>query len=258
MARKGKASDAGHASEAKQSRTEAKNGNSGSQGQAQGAANFLAQLRPGGPWVLVAIDPDEENIITITAQTLAEASSFVQRWNGKRNLYYTVNPIRQALDKKPKKTDIAAIEYLLSDLDPAVDETPAAAKARYRAQLETMQPAPTAVIDRGNGLNAVWRLTTAIPLGAPMHNAKGKLTYSNDVKATIADAEARCKAMMEQLGSAAGTQNIDRILRLPATINLPNKAKRDKGRVPCPTTLLWFNGATCTLDDFPLPGAKPR
>src|SRR5262249_53524231 len=143
-------------------------------------------------------------------------------------------------------------------LDPAVDETPAAAKARYRAQLETMQPAPTAVIDRGNGLNAVWRLTTAIPLGAPMPNAKGKLTYSNDVKATIADAEARCKAMMEQLGSAAGTQNIDRILRLPATINLPNKAKRDKGRVPCPTTLLWFNGATCTLDDFPLPGAKPR
>jgi len=253
MARKGRASDAGHASEAKQSRVEAKGGNSGSQGQAQGAADFLTQLRPGGPWVLVAIDPDtEKNIITITAQQQADVNSFVQRWNGKRNLYYSVNPVRQALDKKPKKTDIAAIEYLLSDLDPAKDETPVAAKARYRAQLEKMQPMPTAVIDSGNGLNGLWRLGTTIPLGAPVRDSKGKLTFSDEDKATIADVEARCKAMMERLGSAAGTQNIDRILRLPATINLPTKAKRAAGRVQCETALLWFNGATCTLDDFPL------
>src|SRR5262249_46666234 len=222
---------------------------------------FLEQLRPGGPWVLVAIDPDEENIITITAQTLAEASSFVQRWNGKRNLYYSVNPVRQALSKKPKKIDIAAIEYVLTDLDPAVDETPEAAKKRYREQLEAMQPLPTAVIDSGNGLNALWRLGTAIPLGAPVPNAKGNLVFSAEDKAKIADVEARCKAVMERLGSAAGTQNIDRILRLPATINLPTKAKRVAGRVPCETALLWFNGATCTLDDFPLadePSSKDK
>jgi putative DNA primase/helicase len=247
MPRKGKASDAGHASEAKQSRAEAKGGNNGSQDQTQGAADFIAQLRPGGPWLLVAIDPDTETITATTAQQQADVNSFVQRWNGKRNLYYTVNPIRQALTKKPKKTDIAAIEYLLADLDPAKDEAPAAAKARYRAQLEAMQPAPAAVVDSGNGLNALWRLTTPIMLGAPVANA-----YSDADKATIADVEARCKAVMERLGSAAGTQNIDRILRLPATVNLPTKAKRAAGRVPCETTLLWFNGVTCTLDDFPL------
>jgi putative DNA primase/helicase len=252
MPRKGKASDVGKASEAKQSRTEAKGSNSGSQGQAQGAADFLAQLRPGGPWLLVAIAPDTETITAITAQQQTDVTGFVQRWNGKRNLYYMVNPIRQPLDKKPKKTDVAAIEYLLADLDPAKDETPAAAKARYRAQLETMQPAPAAVVDSGNGLNGLWRLATPIPLGAPVPNAKGKLAYSDEDKATIADVEARCKVVMERLGSAAGTQNIDRILRLPATVNLPTKAKRAAGRVPCETALLWFNGATCTLDDFPL------
>src|SRR5262245_59999672 len=165
MPRKRKASDAGKASEAKQSRTEAKGGNNGSSGRAQGAADFLAQLRPGGPWLLVAIDPDTETITAITAQQQADVTGFVQRWNGKRNLYYTVNPIRQPLDKKPKKTDIAAIEYLLADLDPAKDEAPAAAKARYRAQLEAMQPTPTAVVDSGNGLNGLWRLATPIPLG---------------------------------------------------------------------------------------------
>ena len=56
---------------------------------------------------------------------------------------------------------------------------------------------------------------------------------------------------MKRLGSVAGTQNIDRILRLPGTINLPNKTKRQRGRVPCQTKLIHFNGATCKLSDFP-------
>ena len=50
-------------------------------------ADFLAQLRPSGPWLLVAIDPDTETITAITAQQQADVTGFVQRWNGKRNLY---------------------------------------------------------------------------------------------------------------------------------------------------------------------------
>ena len=56
---------------------------------------------------------------------------------------------------------------------------------------------------------------------------------------------------MLRLGSKAGTQNIDRILRLPGTTNLPNAKKRKKGRVACPTKLLWFDGASYPLDAFP-------
>ena len=46
----------------------------------------------------------------------------------------------------------------------------------------------------------------------------------------VADVEARSAALMVRLGAEAGTQNIDRILRLPGTINLPNKAKLKAGR----------------------------
>src|SRR5262249_13036175 len=48
-----------------------------------------------------------------------------------------------------------------------------------------------------------------------------------------------------------GTQNIDRILRLPGTINLPNAKKRGEGRMECPTKLLWFDDTSYPLDAFP-------
>src|SRR5260370_23276049 len=69
--------------------------------------------------------------------------------------------------------------------------------------------------------------------------------------AVIADAERRVKALMEKLGSASGTQNIDRILRLPGTVNLPNAKKLKDGRTACRTKLIKFNGAICKLEDFP-------
>ena len=99
------------------------------------AVEFLALLRPGGPWVLSAIEPDGK-IETITAKTDGDVRAFVSKHNGARNLYYSVNPTRKAMNKKATKTDIAAIEYVLADLDPADGETPEAAKARYLAQLE--------------------------------------------------------------------------------------------------------------------------
>ena len=56
---------------------------------------------------------------------------------------------------------------------------------------------------------------------------------------------------MRRLGAKAGTQNIDRILRLPGTTNLPNAKKRKEGRVACQTKLLWFDDVSYPLDAFP-------
>src|SRR5262249_2307503 len=74
---------------------------------------------------------------------------------------------------------------------------------------------------------------------------------------TIADVEVRVAAIMLRLGAKPGTQNIDRILRLPGTINLPNEKKRKEGRTKCPTKLLWFNDASYPLDAFPS-AARPN
>jgi hypothetical protein len=210
------------------------------------AKNFLEKLRPGGPWVLTAIVPDGATT-TITANTFDQVEAFVREHNGKRNLYYSVNPTRTAMDKKAAKTDIAAIEYVLGDLDPAPGETSEAAKACYLAQFNgAFEPKPTGAVDSGNGIQGVWRLRERIALGEPVD---GKFPPEDQAK--IDDIEARAATMMRRLGAKAGTQNIDRILRLPGTTNLPNAKKRREGRTECPTKLLWFNDASYPLEAFP-------
>jgi predicted P-loop ATPase len=202
-----------------------------------GAVEFLERLRPGGPWVLTAIIPDGVTT-TITARNADAVRRFVRKYNGEQNLYYSVNPTRTAMTKKAAKKDIAAIEFLLADLDPEDNEKTEDAKTRYLAALNQHKPASTAIIDSGNGIQVLWRLEKPIVL-------------EGDTADKVIDVEARVKALIEKLGGKAGTQNIDRILRLPDTTNLPNAKKRKQGRVVCETKLLNFNDATCSLDDFP-------
>ena len=212
------------------------------------AAEFLEQLRPGGPWLLNAFDPNVDNDKgrAVTADNADAVRAFVRKWDGKRNIYYSVNPTRAALSKKAAKTDIAAVEYLLADLDPNHGETPEAAKARYLAQLDGAGvPVPTAIVDSGNGIQGLWRLRERIELAAPVAKE-----FPSEAKEAIRAVESRMAAMMKSLGSKAGTQNIDRILRLPGTANLPTKAKLRSGRTPCRSKLIAFNGAAYALDAF--------
>jgi putative DNA primase/helicase len=216
------------------------------------AIDFLKWLRP-GPWVLIAINPEvTDDIITATADTEAKARAFIARHNGTRNLYYTLNRVRSATDKKPAKIDIAGIEFLHGDLDPTETETPDAAKTRYHNNLEPFDPKPSATIDSGNGVQVLWRLNEPIELGAPV-TKNGKLEFAEADIAKIKNAEDRNKRVMLFLGSKAGTQNIDRVLRLPGTINLPTSSKRKNGRTECMSKVIKITGSTCLLDEFLVP-----
>ena len=143
------------------------------------AVEFLALLRPSGPWILTAIVPDG-TIKTITAKTDNDVRTFVSKYDGIRNLYYSVNPTRKAMTSKAAKTDIAAIEYLLADLDPKKDETPEAAKARFLSALDELKPEPTAIIDSGNGIQVLLKLAEPIMLPEPViaTDARGQIGKS--------------------------------------------------------------------------------
>ena len=192
------------------------------------AIDFLEKLRPGGPWVLTAIDPASGKIETITAHNKTEARDFIRRHDGKRNLYYSVNPTRTAMTRKAAKTDIAAIEYLFADLDPRDDESPEDAKSRYLKTLETFKPTPTAIIDSGNGIQVLWRLEKPIALSDPV---SGK--YLPEDEAKIADAEARSASLMARLGLRRHQHEEHRPHPARAGHDQPAEQKEDQGGASC-------------------------
>jgi hypothetical protein len=219
----------------------AKAGKTGALGHSS-PVQFLQQLRRNGPWLLLAFDPDNGNTTAVTATTPAQAKAFVARHNGKRNIYYSLNPTKRPMNKKPRKADIAQAEFAHADLDPRANETPQAAKKRFLANIEAFEPKPFAIVDSGNGIQALWALKKAIP---------------PDRFVAI---EAASRALTLALGGTAGTQNVDRILRLPGTANLPTKAKRAKGRTECEAKLVECGGATCDLSTLEVDqaGAKGK
>jgi hypothetical protein len=95
--------------------------------------------------------------------TEQEAAAFLMRHNGKRNLYYSLNPVIGVLNKKASKEDIAAIEYLHAELDPRKGETPEQAERRYLEALDRSSlPKPTATVRSGNGVQMIWLLAERI------------------------------------------------------------------------------------------------
>jgi AAA domain/RepB DNA-primase from phage plasmid len=202
------------------------------------AVKFLQQLRPKGPWVLTAIEPDGPTLTrTFTSKQSEDARQFiVERNDAGDNLYYSLNPTREAMTKKAAKQDIAAVEYLHVDIDPHDDESPDQCKQRALRQVEQFGYEPSFVIDSGNGLQLLWELKYPVEL--------------RDL-ADIKDLEARNHALAEAFDADPSTRNIDRIMRLPGSINFPNRKKRERGRVKCPATLLQFNRWLYRLAHFP-------
>ncbi len=196
---------------------------------------LLDWLRPGGPWVLTAISPDGPTT-TRTFTDLERTAAWIKQQNQTRNLHYQANPTRAAISSKATKRDIARVEFLHVDCDPDDGETADAFKARMLPTLEAFAPRPTVIVDSGNGLQALWQLTEPA---------------SCDTDEQIAEIEARNQALAAALGAPAGTHNIDRLLRLPGTINWPNNKKRNNGRVATPSRLVLWTGLRHSLSAFP-------
>jgi hypothetical protein len=204
------------------------------------ALDFLKKLYPDGPWVLTAIRPERKGIDTDTfaSESDPELLTFLNEHNGSENLYYAVNPLLAATDKKAKRTDVKEVAYLHIDLDaqpvdpkdPECEQKLKEELARIWDRLTTKRPGtvpePTAVIFSGGGYQALWKLETPIPIN-------GDSELAEDVK--------RYNMQLELLFEADKCHNIDRILRLPGTINVPNESKRKKGRKPECAKLLFFD-----------------
>lgn len=183
---------------------------------------FLEQWRPGGPWWLTAIIPDgATDTRTFSPDSVAKLRAFLATVEGTKNVYFMVNPARRALDKKATKEDVAALEWLHVDADPdkKLDlgraEVMAAERARIRGLFDGAVPPPTVLIDSGGGFQGFWKLREPVPLQGGMDQIEELELYNRALSAAY---------------GGDNCHNIDRIMRLPGTINVPGKTKRRAGR----------------------------
>lgn len=211
---------------------------------------FLQWLYPSGPWMLTAIDQNQqEPTRTRTFRPGAEQGmlAWVKEQNENHwNVYYSVNrPVRD-MSKKAEREDIAEMAFLHVDVDPRVGEKHEDEIERIRnlfsTKLPSTLPPPSAIIYSGGGFNALWRLD--IPLPIAVEGLTGP-----EVEGRYEDAK-RYNLQLEILLGGDNCHNIDRILRLPGTTNWPNKKKQAKGRVPVTAEIVELRDSTYPISRF--------
>lgn len=181
------------------------------------AVDFLRALDADGWHNLVAIVPDgPPDGRTFPPGSWADIAKFVDERDGRANLYFSANePAARAPNAKLGKSHIARPRVVHVDIDPADGEPLDAERARLRDMAERLGRGavpPAFAIDSGGGVQLVWKLPEKLDAAA------------------VEAVEAQNRGVSARLGGDTGTWNVDRLLRLPGTMNLPTKLKTTKGR----------------------------
>jgi len=165
------------------------------------AVEFLIQFHP-GPYHLVATTEDKP-LIGQTFDKREPMWRWINDCQGKWNVYFHVARLKGRPKRgKATKKEVAITAYLHLDVDNA--------KAETLARLRAWRPKFTAIVMSGGGYHAYYRLSE------PTDDFKSVETCN--------------KALTKIFDGDKNAHNVDRILRLPGTINLPNATKRAKGR----------------------------
>lgn len=198
------------------------------------AVQFLVKFRPGGPWLLNAIDPGGKwpALIgkTFTWDAQEEMFKWIKSFQGERNLYFTVNPLLVALDSKASRKHIKELAWLHVDIDPRAGEDLEEEKERALKLLSDPPfenvPKPTVIVFSGGGVQGFWKLDDPMEIDGQEHLYEQAKLYNK---------------RLEEAFSADNCHNVDRIMRLPGTLNIPDAVKQKKGRTLSLAKLISFD-----------------
>jgi len=207
----------------------------------ESAIKFLKKWKPGGPWVLTCISTDRKGINTSTFSdhNFRQMREWLEKHNGDRNIYFHVNQCNREMKSKANKEDISSAEWLHVDIDPAegqdIQEERTRALDMLTSKLPKGIPDPTVIIFSGGGYQAFWRLSKSIEIDGQLEKAQEFELYNR---------------RLEQVFGGDHCHNVDRIMRLPGTINIPDPKKRKKGRIEELASLLQFNEKIYDIEKF--------
>lgn len=215
---------------------------------------FMKRIDPAGWWNLVAIDPKEQSPLvgkTFPPNSWDLIALFIDRWNGERNLYLTINePLPHSRDDKLNEDEIANIRALYVDVDPAKGMSFATAREALNEEALRVQSAPlppSILVDTGGGNQMFWLLAEKVDAksgGKERARLQGralKNVYGTDTEHFRGDK----------------VHSIEHLMRLPGTTNLPTPSKLKDGRVARVAKVLFENDRRYGLDEFEKHLAQP-
>ena len=199
--------------------------------------DFLKRWRPSGPWVLTAISVDRKGIETRTFRDIDLISPWLDAMGqDQRNIYFSVNPTIQDVSKKPMREDVKSMDWLHVDLDPRAGEDINQERARALKLLQEHNPPPTVIVFSGGGYQGFWRLMDPFDIEGQEDRYEHAKRYNQAIELSL---------------GADTCHNVDRIMRLPGTVNYPDSRKRKKGREPSLASLVeWHQDRIYALDQF--------
>lgn len=166
---------------------------------------------------------------TDTFRDVEAARAWLDQHNGQKNIYFHVNPCLRDLKKKAEREDVEALAWLHVDIDPRVGEDLEQERERALRLLTSPPqgvPPPTVIVFSGGGYQGFWKLAEPFPIGGDFETAERAKLWN---------------LQLEIVFGADHCHNVDRIMRLPGTINLPDAKKAKKGRVPTLAALIEFH-----------------
>jgi len=217
------------------------------------ALDFLFKRIRSSPVHLTRINPHKRGapiceVFRSKGDDLREDTrAWIEKWNGQKhwNVYVTLGELRRDIGEapppkgKPSEDDVRAVKFFAVDLDPRKipsdwtgtgPEWVEGERHRILPSLTTDLPEgapgpPTWVVDSGGGYWGIWALSNSYAIEDKAHD--------------IAHAKSHGERLIEQYRAhfgdaksiADGVANLDRLCRLPGTVNYPDKKKREeKGR----------------------------
>ncbi|MGU3362896.1 AAA family ATPase [Methylobacterium sp. M6A4_1b] len=194
------------------------------------AVEFLCAVVGNGLIAVTQMVPDQPSCSGSTFELPRDRQplqGWIEAGQGKANLYYVLNepvPSQQQTGANGRvgKSDIARIRGIPVDIDP--DRTVETASGGFERERErllgladrlTKQSTcrPTAIVDSGGGIQAIWLFPEPLPV-------------SPDVQSAV---EAQGRGLAKIFGGDA-VQSVEHLFRIPFTLNLPDRKKRDRGR----------------------------
>lgn len=163
---------------------------------------------------LTSIDPEKRTgvIAKDFGSDVKAATDWTLKRNAEgRNVYVTVNRVRDGVNRKPNKDDITGVRFAHVDVDPPKGKASFTVEEGEAAYERLLAASPTTINWSGNGWQALWRLEPGT---------------------SVEDVETINRGLIDALGGDVGTHDVSRLLRVPGLINWPDERKRGLGRQP--------------------------